>query len=54
MKNTNQTKESKLVIRIDSELLEEFKKTCKKHDITMAQLLRLQIKKFIHHDQNRE
>lgn len=43
----NNVKETKLVVRIDEELLNEFKKVCKKHELTMSQLLRVQIKKFV-------
>jgi antitoxin component of RelBE/YafQ-DinJ toxin-antitoxin module len=47
MKDLDDVKETKLVIRIDAELLEEFKKICKKHDLTMSQVLRVQIRKFV-------
>ena len=40
--------EAKLVVRIDADLLEEFKKICEKHDVRMSQIVRTSIKKFIH------
>lgn len=40
--------EAKLVVRIDAELLEEFKKLCEKHDVRMSQIVRASIKKFVH------
>jgi len=39
--------EHKIVVRIDAELYEDFKKFCEKHDVKMSQVVRAGIRNYV-------
>ena len=49
----NEIKERKVMAKVDEELYQELKKICKKHDVTVSQIVRAGVKHFLESTKNR-